>query len=281
MSNRNLVVGMIAALCLSGCAVRITESDILLPGAYAALDRSVLERRAPGYGFEPQTILAPDGVTLSGVLLRRPRATLTILYFGGNTFRVGQNGAAVAARLAPANANLMLVDHRGAGTSGGTPSIAALPGDALAIFDHLAAQPGISPSRIMVHGHSLGSFMAGDVAAERDTAGVVLESSATTTEAWARAVLPAAARPVVRFDIAESLRGQGNLANMAQIQEPVLVLVGARDETTPPSLSRALYAAGAGDAGRKHLMIVPGAGHNDVLRHDEGMAAYMAFVRSL
>ncbi len=165
--------------------------------------------------------------------------------------------------------------------SGGTPSVTALPGDALAVFDHLAAQPGISASRIMVHGHSLGSFMAGDVAAERDTAGVVLESSATTTEAWIRATVPAAVRPLMRFDIAESMRGQGNLANMGKIQEPLLVIVGAYDETTPPALSRTLYAAGAGARGQKHLTIVPEAGHNDVLRHDEGLAAYLAFVRSL
>lgn len=281
MFTRNLILGVVAALCLSGCAVRIAESSILVSGASPPLEQAVLEARAPGYGFEPQTIVAPDGVRLSGVLLRRPGASLTILYFGGNTFRVGQNGAALAARLAPADANLMVVDHRGSGMSGGTPSIATLQGDALAVFDHLAAQPGISASRIMIHGHSLGSFMAGDVAAQRDTAGVVLESSATTTEAWVRAALPAAARLVMRVDIEESLRGQGNLANMSQIQEPLLVLVGARDDTTPPSLSRALYAAAPGGLYRKHLTIVPDAGHNDVLRHDDGMNAYLAFIRSL
>lgn len=137
----------------------------------------------------------------------------------------------------------MLVNHRGAGMSEGTPSAAALSGDALAVFDYLGSLPGISPAGIMVHGHSLGSFTAGDVAAERPTAGVVLESSVTTTEDWTRATVSALGRMVTRFEIAEGMRGQGNLANVEKIQEPLLSLVGARDETTPPSLSRALFAA--------------------------------------
>lgn len=66
MFTRNLILGVVAALCLSGCAVRIAESSILVSGASPPLEQAVLEARAPGYGFEPQTIVAPDGVRLSG-----------------------------------------------------------------------------------------------------------------------------------------------------------------------------------------------------------------------
>jgi pimeloyl-ACP methyl ester carboxylesterase len=131
---------------------------------------------------------------------------------------------------------------------------------------------------VIVHGQSLGSFIAGHVAAERPTAGVVLESSATTTEDWVAANLRGARRILVHARIDESLRGRGNLANMARIEEPLLLLVGGADSTTPPTLSQALYAASPLPPGRKTLAILPRAGHTDVLLQPEAIAAYRAFL---
>ncbi|HYJ30536.1 MAG TPA: hypothetical protein VEW25_09375, partial [Allosphingosinicella sp.] len=131
---------------------------------------------------------------------------------------------------------------------------------------------------VVLHGQSLGSFIAGHVAAERPAGAVVLESSATTTEDWADANLRGMARLFVRVEIDEALRGRGNLANMARIEEPLLILAGERDRTTPPRLSRALYAASPLPAGRKALFVVPGAGHNDVMLHTDTIAAYRALL---
>ena len=68
---------------------------------------------------------------------------------------------------------------------------------------------------------------------------------------------------------------------MAVIDEPLLVLVGRDDRTTPPSLSEALYVASPLPEGRKRLAIIDGAGHNDVMLSPQTIAAYAEFLRRL
>jgi len=276
---RHLLLPLLALL--AGCAVQISERTLLHPTPGGALSAEELEGAAGVYEMSDQWIPAPDGVRLSAVLLRQPGARTTILYFGGNGFTIERHGAFIAGLLAPLGVDVMIVDHRGYGRSGGVPTQANLEADGLAAFDYLTRTLDLDPARIVVHGQSLGSFIAGRVAAERPAGGVVLESSATTTEEWVAANLRGARRLIVRAEIDPALRGRGNLSNMARIEEPLLILVGAADRTTPPSLSQALYAASPLPAGRKTLAVVPGADHNDVLLRPEATAAYRAFLAAL
>lgn len=271
---------LLSSALLAGCTAHVGEAQLLRPVRGGALSAEAVEGAAGVYAMSDQWIVAPDGVRLSAVLLRQPGATATILYFGGNGFTIERFGAFVAGIFAPLGVDVMIVDHRGYGRSEGRPTQANLEADGVAAFDYLSRDLGVDPSRIIVHGQSLGSFIAGHVAAERPAGGVVLESSATTTEDWVAANMRGA-RSLVRVRIDESLRGRGNLANMARIGEPLLILVGAADRTTPPSLSQALYAASPLAAGRKAIAIVPGAGHNDVLLKPEALAAYRAFVAQI
>jgi len=174
--------------------------------------------------------------------------------------------------------DVLIVDHRGYGRSEGMPTQDNLEADGVVAFDYLSGTIGVAPSRIVVHGQSLGSFIAGHVAAERPAAGVVLESSATTSEEWVDANLRGLRRALVRPRIDPALRGRGNLRNMARIEEPLLLLVGAADRTTPPMLSQRLYAASPLPPARKTLVIAPGANHVNTLRQTSAVAAYRAFL---
>jgi hypothetical protein len=176
--------------------------------------------------------------------------------------------------------NVVLVDYRGYGGSGTGPvSAEALLDDGLLVFDHIAGLPGLDPSQIVVHGHSMGSLVAGHVAANRAAAGVVLESSATTTEDFVRTQIPWYGRPFVRVDIAPGLRRQGNLQQMERIEEPLLLLVGSRDRETPPRFSRALHAASSLPSSCKQLIVVEGATHSDVLEQPAAISAYRTFLQ--
>ena len=270
---------LLAAASVSACTVRLSERDIYLPQKGAGAPPSRLAVGGAEYRVQPQTITSGDGTRLAGALLTREGAERTVLYFGGNLFTMQEHAASIARDLAPLNVNIMVVDHRGYGRSEAGPLTAdAIMQDALAAFDHLARLPGQDPAGVVVHGHSLGSFMAGHVAAHRPTAGVVLESSATTAEAYARSQVPFFARPFVRLEISEGLRRQGNLQQMDRLDEPLLILVGAKDDATPARFSRELYAASTLPPERKRLAVVEGAGHNDVLQHPAGVAAYRAFL---
>ncbi|HEU0134556.1 MAG TPA: alpha/beta fold hydrolase [Allosphingosinicella sp.] len=268
------------ALLLSGCTARIGENDLIRPLPGGPLTPQAVAAAAPDYVLSEHRIARPDGGRLYAVHLRRPGARTTILYFGGNGYTVGRYGAWTASLFVPLGVDLMIVDHRGYGLSEGAAGIAAMESDALASFDYLAGLTG-DGRRIVLHGHSLGSFIAGHVAANRTAGAVVLESSATTTEQWVAARMPKAAKPFLRVEIGEALRGRGNLANMPRIEEPLLLLVGAKDRTTPPRLSRGLYAASPLPPSRKTLRTINGAGHADVMAKAEAIQAYRAFLQSL
>ena len=77
------------------------------------------------------------------------------------------------------------------------------------------------------------------------------------------------------------LRGRGNLAAVPLIDEPRLLLVGAKDGTTPPTLPQGLYAASPLPEERKTLQVVAGAGHTDVMTRPGAMTAYRAFLQRL
>jgi uncharacterized protein len=269
---------LIPLLALAGCAFTVSEHTLLHPTPSGPLPAEVLARAAPAYVQSEHWITAPDGARLSAVLLHQPGARGTILYFGGNGFTIGQHGGYVAEAFAPLGVDLLIVDHRGYGRSEGTPTQANLEADGVVAFDYLTGALGVAPPRIIVHGQSLGSFIAGHVAAERPAAGVVLESSATTTEDWVNANLRGVRRALVRPRIDPTLQGRGNLSNMARIEEPLLLLVGGGDRTTPPALSQRLYAASPLPPERKTLLIAPGANHVNTLRQPSAIAAYRAFL---
>jgi hypothetical protein len=277
MSRSGLLLASVALLA-AGCTARIGEQTLLHPTPGGAIPAEALARAAPDYSLAEHLVPAADGARLSAALLRQPGARATILYFGGNGFTMERFGAVTAATFAPLGVDLMIVDHRGYGRSEGVPTQANLEADGIAAFDYLARLDGVDPGRIVVHGQSLGSFIAGRVAAARPAAGAVLESSATTTEDWVDANRRGIARALVRVEIDETLRGRGNLANMNAIDEPLLILVGRDDRTTPPALSEALHAASPLPEGRKTLAVIDGAGHNDVLLRPAAIQAYAAFL---
>jgi hypothetical protein len=268
-------------LAASACTATISERSLLHPTPAGPLRAEQLAQAAPAYQMSEHWIGAADGTRLHAVLLRQPGARATILYFGGNGFTIGQFGAMTAHWFAPLGVDLMIVDHRGYGRSGGVPTQAALEADGLAAFDYLTRAAGVPPDRVVVHGQSLGSFIAGHVAANRPAGGAVLESSATTAEDWVDASHRGLARALVRVRIDETLRGRGNLPNMARIEEPLLILVGANDRTTPPRLAQALYAASTLPAERKTLFVALEADHNDVMVKPQTLAAYRHFLNGL
>jgi fermentation-respiration switch protein FrsA (DUF1100 family) len=267
-----LVVSLCLAAAVQPARAQLTEAQLLHPLPGGDLAQEAVSAAAPAYRVTSHTITASDGTRLHAVLLRQPHARGTILYFGGNAYTIARFGAPTASIFAPLGVDLMIVDHRGYGMSEGVPTVASLESDGLAAFDYLAALPGVDRARILVHGQSLGSFTAGHVAAHREAAGVVLESSVTSTEDWVRTQMGDG------ITIAETLRGKGNLRYMAAIGEPLLLLVGAADRTTPASLSEVLYAASPLPPARKILAIIPGAGHSDVLGHPEAIVAYRRFL---
>jgi fermentation-respiration switch protein FrsA (DUF1100 family) len=259
-----------------GAAAQVTEAQFIKPVPGGTLTAQQVRAVAPVFSLTAHDIPVQDGGRLHAVVLRRPKARGTLVYFGGNGFTMERFGASTAAVFAPFGVNVVLVDHRGYGRSTGMPTAALLEADGLAVFDFVRRLRGIDRMKIIVHGQSLGSFTAGYVAANRPTAGAVLESSVTTIQDWV--VSQAGAEMARRMTIAPTLQGRGNSRHMLTITEPLLLVVGEADRTTPASMSRALHAASPLAASRKFLAVIPGAGHNDAMLRPEAAEAYRRFL---
>jgi pimeloyl-ACP methyl ester carboxylesterase len=218
--------------------------------------------------------LERDGAALRGLLVPAgDDRGVVVLYFGGNAFHVDTDLPAVLPHVSACGASMAVFDHRGYGRSSGTPTIASLQADALAEFDQLNTR---YPGRVVVHGQSLGSFIAARVAQERPVKAMVLETTATTALGWAEAATPWYARPFVRYRVTPAVAAIDNVRAAARVRAPALVIAGSDDRITPQALGRAVYDALPGTD--KHYLLVEGAGHNNTLA--QGEAAYCAFLRA-
>lgn len=250
----------LSLLALSGCVVHVAENNIVIPRPGEALQAGTVAGGA--WTIEPLSVATADGATLRGGWFRKPGARATVLYFGGNGFVLGRHHHHVLRIYRDLPVDVVAFDHRGYGASEGTASLAALMADAGVLHRFAAALPERAPGPLLVHGHSLGSFVAGDLAAHATLDGLVLESSATTAEDWVQGFVDHSVW-VRKGTVAPALQGKGNLSAMAGLDEPLLLVVGARDTTTRPEMSRVLFERAGLPAGRKELLVVDGAGHMD------------------
>ncbi|HET7729728.1 MAG TPA: alpha/beta hydrolase [Usitatibacter sp.] len=222
----------------------------------------------PGWRLEEIRHRAADGTVLAGVLLLPPvaRAPL-VIYYGGNAEEV-TSYAPLVPEAYGARA-VLLVNYRGYGASGGRPGERELVADAVEIFDAMAKRPDIDPSRIAVHGRSLGSGVAVQVAAARPARCVVLTSPFASARDVASSLYPwLPVRLLMRhpFDSAR---------HAPKLRMPALVLMGEADTLIPRAHSERLADLWAGPVQR---VAIPGFGHNDVSLGPGYSSALLAFL---
>jgi fermentation-respiration switch protein FrsA (DUF1100 family) len=145
--------------------------------------------------------------------------------------------------------SVLAVEYRGYGRSGGSPSETSLTADAQRFYDTLAARPEIDPSRIIVHGRSLGGGVATALAGSRPAAALVLESSFTSAASftWQLGAPPFLCRHPFHNDRV-----------LKMLDRPVLLIHGRDDEIIPVAHARRLHEI----ARQSSLAILPGH-HND------------------
>lgn len=260
---------------LSGCVAHVSENALLRPAAGTKL----AEGSIGDWPWNVTSIEVPreDGAVLYAAHFTRKDAVALVLYFGGNGFVISKHHAVLLDVYNKHSVDVLIVDHRGYGGSSGVASLDAMMADGVAVYDLACNLPMYHGKPIVVHGQSLGSFMAGEVANQRVLDGLVLESSATTAEEWVQGFVESSIL-VRKGVVSGELKGRGNLVVMRSLDEPVLIVVGDSDNTTRSEMSATLYSAASVPSELKELLIVPGAGHNNAVL---GEAYSNAFSRLL
>jgi hypothetical protein len=152
--------------------------------------------------------------------------------------------------------SVLLVEYRGFGRSGGTPTEAGIVADFAAFLERIRARPEVDPAKIVYHGRSIGGAVLAQLAVRRPPAALILESTPDSIAGMAAryGAPPWLVRSPFRTDLA-----------VARIEAPILLLHGAADDIIPPSHSRRLAKRAGGKA---KLVEAPG-GHNDFPRDPE------------
>jgi fermentation-respiration switch protein FrsA (DUF1100 family) len=195
---------------------------------------------------------AGDGVRLHAWWIEAPQSTLATLFFHGNAGNITHR-AFHAREILAAGSSLLLLDYRGYGRSEGYPTERGLYRDAEAAWKWLLSN-GYAPESVILHGESLGTAVAVELAARTHPAGVVLEAPLSSARDVAASVLPMIGPFVVW--------GFDSMSRIPRVNAPKLFIHGARDSIIPIRLGERLFAA-APDP--KDFWRVPAADHNDIL----------------
>lgn len=259
-----LVLGLAG---MAGYVAVLEDSFIYLPS------RTLTATPADaGLAYETREFGTTDGVRLHGWYIPHPAARYTVLHCHGNAGNIGHR-VRLYRRLHDLGLAVFGFDYRGYGKSDGKPSEAGLYLDVRAAWAELTSTPGIRPPSVIIVGRSLGSGPATQLATEVGAAALVLETPFTSVPRLARTLYPLLPTQLLlrtRFD---------NLAKMADVGLPLLILHGDRDEVIPAAMGRALFDA-AHEPKTWHLLR---GGHNDfdVVSEPRYVAAWREFVAAL
>ena len=253
----------VAYLAIAGLVWLGQDRLIFHPPGPAALPE------APrGWRIEEVSLAVPGGARLAGVLVLPPAAhPPLVIYFGGNAEDVTANAPTVDETYGARAA--LLVNYRGYGRSTGRPSESALVADAVALHDWAARRPDLDAGRIALHGRSLGTSVAVQLAAQRAPRCVVLTSPFASAAEIAREVYPWLPTSWLLRHAFDSAR------HAARLAMPALVLYGEDDDLVAPRHSERLARAWAGPVERVSLA---GFGHNDLHLNPRYAAAIRAFL---
>jgi hypothetical protein len=172
--------------------------------------------------------------------------------------------------------NFFPVDYRGYGRSSGVPTVSDMMRDCHPVLDFflniLAGSGRNGP--VIVMGRSLGSASALEVAAVHQDRvdGLIIESGFGRIEP----LLELLGYSMDSLGLKEE-HGFGNLEKIGRFRKDTLIIHGEEDELIPAEEGGALYEASG--APRKRLLVVPGAGHNDLFLI--GYQEYLNAVRNL
>lgn len=239
------MVVLVCGVLLAGCEKQIIFQPTKYPGG-------LWDTANFGFTVEDVDFESADGTKLHGWYVARPGARGTLLWCHGNAGNLSHRAENIA-RLRVLPLNVFIFDYRGYGKSEGKPGETGVYQDALAAYDTLVREKGVSPDTLILFGRSLGGACAVHIASYRKAAGLILESAFTSAADMAKEILLFLPRGLVRarLDIAGPL---------AVLDLPKLLLHGDRDEVVPFEMGKALFQAAKAP---KTFYVIAGAGHND------------------
>lgn len=213
----------------------------------------------PPPGFERVMIDGPDGLHHESWFFAAPGASAehpapVVIFFHGNADMI--DWLADRARDYTAlGCSTLLVEYPGYRVNRGKPSEQSTVEQGVRAVELMRARAGVDANRIVLHGMSLGTGVAAQVAARTGPAALVLDSPFTSVASFATAYLvpPSIVKHPFRTDRV-----------LASLSCPILIIHGTRDTIIPIEQGRTLATLNP-----RTTMVELDAGHLDLDRVPE------------
>ena len=215
-------------------------------------------------GIERVDLAASDGVRLRAWHWPGTRSETIVLFHGNAGNRAHRIGW--IERFHDQGYGAFLLDYRGYGGSGGSPTEEGLYLDGEAALTWLAAR---GPGPLIYFGESLGCGVAIEMALRRAPAKLILHAPYTSlADVGQRAYpfLPVKLLMLDRYDC---------MGKIGRVACPLLVIHGARDGVIPSVFGERLFR---GAPEPKRWLLLPHAGHNDLPWADGYEEAVLEFL---
>lgn len=197
-----------------------------------------------------------DGARLSVLQLKLPNPRGVVFFLHGNAGNLS-GWFTNTDFYRQANFDLVMLDYRGYGKSSGRLSNPQqLRDDVRAVWDHFA--PQYQGRKLVVYGRSLGTALAADLAEQLAAAGrtpdlTVLVSPYSSMRELTAEFYPWVPGSLLRYPLDTS-------KHLPQVRGPIFLLHGERDELIAVQHAERLHRL----VPHARLLVVPGAGHNDI-----------------
>jgi len=172
-----------------------------------------------------------DNITINGWFIPADSAKNVVLFCHGNAGNISHRLESIQIfnRL---SLDVFIFDYRGFGKSEGSVNEEGTYLDASGAWDFLVGEKGFNPEQIIIFGRSLGSGVASWLAREKQSRGLILESSFTSLPDLGAKIYPyLPVRLLSRYNYP-------TLDNLKDITCPKLFIHSKDDEIIPFSLGR-------------------------------------------
>jgi uncharacterized protein len=206
-----------------------------------------------GLSFEDARFSAADGTRLHGWYCPCENARAVVLYAYGNAGNLSHRSPRMKYLQKELRVAALVFDYRGYGRSEGTPTVEGILQDARAARKCLGGLAGVSESRIVLLGDSLGGAVATDLAGTDGARGLILENTFSSLKDVATYHYPKLAWLVP----ADKLN---SVSRIGRYKGPLLQCHGDADRTIPYALGLKLFEAAPG---AKQFVRIARGDHND------------------
>jgi fermentation-respiration switch protein FrsA (DUF1100 family) len=240
---------------------------MVFPGT-PGLSVSFLDTMAERHGASPIEVHTEDGERLYGwhrPAQQRQGARRTLIYFHGNASSV-LAPLELQESLSASGWDFVGIHYRGYPGSTGVASEAGVHRDARATWNYVTGELGTAPSRVAIHGRSLGGGVAVQLAAAVSPGALILESTFTSLAELVKARFPFLPSGL----IAHPFRSRDFVSD---VRCPVLVSHGSADTLVPVTHGREL----ANLFGARYVE-AEGAEHNDPIWTGARLERYLLFL---